>query len=90
VCYYEYAIKVRRRIVRALDEHVAVEERALEQWFLVPIGDDEKAKNAVSNTTKVTDDVVEVIDRITASDLACWGLTEGEVRLVLPGEPVGG
>jgi hypothetical protein len=90
VCYYEYAIKVRRRIVRALDEHVAVEERALEQWFLVPVGDDEKAKNAVSNTTKVTDDVVEVIDRITASDLARWGLTEGEVRLVLPGEPVGG
>jgi hypothetical protein len=78
------------RVVRALKKHVAVEERALEQWFLVAIGDDEKAKNAVSNTTKVTDDVVEVIGRITASDLARWGLTEGEVRLVLPGEPVGG
>jgi hypothetical protein len=78
------------RVVRFLTKHVAAEDRSLEQWFLVAIGDDEKAREAVSRVTKGTDDVVEVIGRIPASNLASWGLTDGEVRLILPGEPVSG
>ena len=32
------------RVVRLLSKHLAAEDRAVEQWFLVAIGDDEKAK----------------------------------------------
>jgi hypothetical protein len=75
------------RIVRFLTKHAA-DERSMEQWFLVAIGDDDKAKEAVSKVTKAGDEVIEVVGRIPASSLASWGLTDGEVRLVLPGEPI--
>ena len=55
---------------------------------MVAIGDDDKAKGAVSKVLKAGEDVVEVVGRIPASNLASWGLTEGEVHLVLPGEPI--
>lgn len=73
-----------------MTKHHAAEELSLEQWFLVAIDDDERARDAVSKTTKATDEVIEVVGRIPASSVAEWGLTEGEVRLVLPGEPLGG
>ena len=76
------------RVVRLLSKHLAAEDRAVEQWFLVAIGDDEKAKETVSKTAKGGDEIVEVIGNIPASRLASWGLTDGEVRLVLPGEPL--
>jgi len=76
------------RVVRLLTKHLGVEAGALEQWFLVAVGDDEKAKDAVTNAANATDEVVEVIGHIPAATLAAWGLTEGEVRLVLPGEPI--
>ena len=78
------------RVVRFLTKHYASEEPGLEQWFLVAIGDDEKAKDAVSKATKATDEVIEIVGNIPASNLSTWGLTEGEVRLILPGEPVTG
>ena len=77
-------------MVRFLTKHHAAEELSLEQWFLVAIDDDERARDAVSKTTKATDEVIEVVGRIPSSSVAEWGLTEGEVRLVLPGEPLGG
>jgi hypothetical protein len=76
------------RVVRLLSKRRAAEEAGIEQWFLVAIGDDAKAKEAMSNAAHGTDDVVEVIGTIPATRLASLGLTEGEVRLVLPGEPI--
>ena len=75
-------------MVRLLGKHLAAEDRAVEQWFLVAIGDDEKAKDTIAKTAKDGNAVVEVIGNIPASRLASWGLTDGEVRLVLPGEPL--
>jgi hypothetical protein len=75
-------------VVRLLSKHLAAEDRAVEQWFLVAIGDDEKAKETISKTAKDGNAVVEVIGNIPASRLASWGLTDGGVRLVLPGEPL--
>jgi len=75
------------RIVRFFKKHAA-DEPFVEQWFLVAIGDDDKAKGAVSKVTKAGEEVVEVVGRIPASNLAGWGLSDGEVRLVLPGEPI--
>ena len=76
------------RVVRLLSKHLAAEDRAVEQWFLVAIGDDEQAKETISKTAKGGNEVVEVVGNIPASRLASWGLTDGEVRLVLPGEPI--
>jgi hypothetical protein len=73
------------RVVRFLTKHVAAEGRSLEQWFLVAIGDDQTPRRRYQRST---DDVVEVVGRIPASNLASWGLTDGEVRLVIPGEPI--
>jgi hypothetical protein len=61
----------------------------LEQWYLVAIDDDERAKKAVMKTTRATDEIVEVVGRVPASSVVNLGLTEGQVRLVLPGEPLG-
>jgi hypothetical protein len=80
--------KTEGRVVRLLSKHLAAEDRAVEQWFLVAIDDDEKAKETISKTAKGVNEVVEVIGNIPASRLANWGLTDGEVRLVLPGEPL--
>ena len=78
------------RVVRLLTRHLGAEDRALEQWFLVAVGDDEKAKDAVTKAVNATDEVIEVVGHIPAASLATWGMTEGEVRLVPPGEPIGG
>ena len=55
---------------------------------LVAVGDDEKAKEAGAKAINATDEVVEIVGHIPATTLASWGMTEGEVRLVLPGEPI--
>jgi hypothetical protein len=39
-------------------------------------------------TAKGGNEIVEVIGNIPASRLASWGLTNGDVRVVLPGEPI--
>ena len=75
------------RIVRFFTKHAA-DEPFVEQWFLVSIGDDDNAKGAVSKVTKAGEEVVEVVGRIPANNLPSWGLTDGEVRLILPGEPI--
>jgi hypothetical protein len=80
--------KTEGRVVRLLSKHLAAEDRAVEQWFLVAIDDDEKAKETISKTTKGGNEIVEVIGIIPASRLASWGLKVGDVRVVLPGEPV--
>ena len=76
------------RVVRLLTKHLAAEDQSLEQWFLVAIADNEKAKEAVAKTAKGADEVIEIVGNIPANTLASWGLTDGEVRLVLPGEPI--
>jgi hypothetical protein len=76
------------RVVRLLTKHLAAEDQSLEQWFLVAIADNEKAKEAVAKTAKAADDVIEIVGNIPDNNLASWGLTDGEVRLVLPGEPI--
>ena len=71
-----------------MTKHLA-EDQFLEQWFLVALADDEGAKVAVARFTKVEDAVIEVVGHIPAATLVEWGMTEGDVRLVLPGEPIG-
>jgi len=78
------------RVARLLTKHVGVEDQALEQWFLIAIGDDDKAKEAIAKTANASDALVEIVGHIPASTIAAWGMTDGEVRLVLPGEPIGG
>ena len=39
------------RVVRVLTKHVRAEDQTLEQWFLVAVGDDDKAKDAVTKAT---------------------------------------
>jgi hypothetical protein len=76
------------RVVRVLTKHVSAEDQALEQWFLVAIGDDDKATDAVAKSANAADAVFEIVGHIPATTLATWGMTDGEVRLVLPGEPI--
>jgi hypothetical protein len=57
---------------------------------LVAIGDDDKAKEAVSKATNLSDEIVEIIGHIPAPTLASWGMTDADVRLVLPGDPISG
>jgi hypothetical protein len=45
------------RVVRLFTKHLAAEDRALEQWFLVAVGDDDQAKEAVTKATDATDAV---------------------------------
>ena len=78
------------RVVRLLAKHLSAEDRSVEQWFLVAIGDDDKAKDAVTKGTNASEEIVEIVEHIPAATLSSWGMTEGEVRLVLPGEPIGG
>jgi hypothetical protein len=68
------------RVVRLLTKHLGAEDRALEQWFLVAVGEDDKAKDAVAKATNATDEIIEIVGHIPATTLA-WGVTEGEVRL---------
>jgi hypothetical protein len=74
------------RVVRLLTKHLSAEDRSVEQWFLVAIGDDDKAKYAVAKSINSSEAVIEIVGHIPAATLADWGMTEGEVRLVLPGE----
>jgi len=60
----------------------------IEQWFLVAIGDDDKGTDAVAKSANAADAIFEIVGHIPATTLASWGMTEGEVRLVLPGEPI--
>ena len=76
------------RVIRLLSKHLAAEDRVVEQWFLVAIGDDEKAREMSSRTAKSGNEIGEVIGNIPASRLASWGLTDGDIRVVLPGEPI--
>ena len=52
--------------------------------------DDEKPKDAVTKAANATDEVIEVVGHIPVAILATWGMTEGEVRLILPGKPISG
>ena len=63
-----------------LTKHVSAEDQALEQWFLVAVGNDDRAKDAVTKATNASERIVEIVGHIPATD--------GEVRLVLPGEPI--
>ena len=72
------------RVVRLLSKRRAAEEAGIEQWFLVAIRDDAKAKEAISSAAHGTDDVVEVAGTIPATRLASLGLTEGEVFQAIP------
>jgi hypothetical protein len=38
------------RVVRLLTKHVSAKDQTLEQWFLVAIGDDDKATDAVAKS----------------------------------------
>jgi hypothetical protein len=78
------------RVVRLLTKHVSAEDQTVEQWFLVAVGDDERAKEALTKSANAADAVFEIVGHIPATTLASWGMTEGEVRLVLPGEPIEG
>jgi hypothetical protein len=68
----------------ACTKHVS-EDQALEQWFLVAVGDDDKATDALTKATNASEQIVEIVGHIPASDL---GYDRREVRLVLPGEPI--
>ena len=78
------------RVVRLFTKYVSAEGRSIEQWFLVAIGEDDKATDAVAKSANAADAVFEVLGHIPAATLANWGMAEGEVRLVLPGEPISG
>ena len=82
--------KTEGRVVRLLTKHASAEDQALEQWFLIAVGDDDRAKDAVVKSANAPEAVVEIVGHIPAATLAGWGMTEGEVRLVLPGEPISG
>ena len=76
--------------MRLFTKYVSAEGRSIEQWVLVAIGEDDKATDAVAKSANAADAVFEVVGHIPAATLANWGMTEGEVRLVLPGEPISG
>jgi hypothetical protein len=76
------------RVVRLSTKYVGAEGRPIEQWFLVTISSDDKATDAVAKSANAADAVFEIVGHIPATTLASWGMTEGEVRLVLPGEPI--
>jgi len=90
VPYCSNAAKDRWTSGALVDQALSAEDRSVEQWFLVAIGDDDKAKDAVIKSTNASEEVVEIVGHIPAAALACWGMTEGDVRLVLPGEPISG
>jgi hypothetical protein len=69
------------RVVRLLTKHVSAEDQAVEQWFLIALGDDDKAKDALAKSANTSDAVVEIVGHIPATTLASWGMTDGEVRL---------
>jgi hypothetical protein len=80
------------RVVRLFTKYVSAEGRSIEHRtvVLVAIGEDDKATDAVAKSANAADAVFEVVGHIPAATLANWGMTGGEVRLVLPGEPISG
>jgi hypothetical protein len=49
--------KTNGRVVRLLTKHLSAEDRTMEQWFLVAVGDDDNAKDAVAKATNASDEV---------------------------------
>jgi hypothetical protein len=47
--------KIDGRVVRLLSKRRAAEEAGIEQWFLVAISDDAKAKEAISSASHRTE-----------------------------------
>jgi len=80
--------KTEGRVARLLTKHLGAQDQTLEQWFLVAFGDDDTAMSAVAKTADAKEAIIEIVGNIPARSVASWGLTEGEVRLVLPGEPI--
>ena len=78
--------EVRGRVVRFLTTH-QVDYPTVEQWFLVGIDDDQKAIEAVSGD-RSAGEIVEIVGHITPTIAAQWNLRPGDIRLVLPGEPI--
>ena len=72
-------------VVRLLTKHLDAEDRSLEQWFLVALGDDDKAKDAVAKATMASEEFVEIRRTHPCNYTRPLGMTEGDVRLVLPG-----
>jgi hypothetical protein len=50
------------RVVRLLTKHLSAEDRSVEQWFLVAIGDDDKAKDAVIRSTNASEELLKSLD----------------------------
>src|SRR4029079_12873963 len=48
-------------------KYVSAEGRSIEQWFLVAIGEDDKATDAVAKSANAADAVFEVVGHITAA-----------------------
>jgi hypothetical protein len=46
--------KTEGRVVRLLIKHLSAEDHSVEQWFLVAIGDDDKARDAIAKSTKIS------------------------------------
>jgi hypothetical protein len=67
--------KTDRRVVRLLTKYVGAEGRSIEQWFLVAIGDDDKATDAVAKSANAADAAFEIVGHIPATALAGWGMT---------------
>src|SRR5262249_23225886 len=44
-----------------LTKHASAGDRSIEQWFLVAIGDDDKAAEAVAKSANAADAVVEIV-----------------------------
>jgi len=55
------------RVVRLFTKYVSAEGRSIEQWFLVAIGEDDKATDAVAKSANAADAVFEVVGHITAA-----------------------
>jgi hypothetical protein len=77
------------RVARLLAKHLSAEDGSIEQWFLVAIGDDDKERCRHEGDKRIRRSCRDC-EHIRAATLSSWGMTEGEVRLVRPGEPIGG
>jgi hypothetical protein len=69
------------RVVRLFTKHLSAEQHSLEQWFLVALGNDDKAKEAVAKSTNTSEEVIEIVGHIPAATLAGWGMTRARFGL---------
>jgi hypothetical protein len=58
------------RVVRLLTKHVGAEDQALEQWYLVAVGDDDKARDAVAKAANASEEITEIVGHIPGTTLA--------------------